>query len=101
MEIARQIRLRDIGGIIIVDFIDMALEEHRRQVLDKLNESIKNDRTKTYVLGLTSLGLVEMTRKKVRQDLAAVLQQPCPYCKGVGRVQTQQVGRPRVERALR
>ncbi|NLY38792.1 MAG: Rne/Rng family ribonuclease [Firmicutes bacterium] len=101
VEIARQIRLRDIGGIIIVDFIDMALEEHRRQVLDKLNESIKNDRTKTYVLGLTSLGLVEMTRKKVRQDLAAVLQQPCPYCKGVGRVLTPLVASTRVERDLK
>ena len=87
-EIARQIRLRDIGGIIIIDFIDMTIEEHRQKVLSKLNESIKQDRTKTYVLGLTSLGLVEMTRKKVRQDLAEVLKQHCPYCNGSGRVLT-------------
>ncbi|MEW5785831.1 MAG: Rne/Rng family ribonuclease [Bacillota bacterium] len=100
-EIARQIRLRDIGGIIIVDFIDMSLEDHQRKVLDKLNDSIKHDRTKTYVLGLTSLGLVEMTRKKVRQDLAAVLQQPCPYCNGVGRVLTPLVVSTRVERELK
>ncbi|HOL17634.1 MAG TPA: Rne/Rng family ribonuclease [Bacillota bacterium] len=100
-EIARQIRLRDIGGIIIIDFIDMNLEEHRQKVLDKLNESIKHDRTKTYVLGLTSLGLVEMTRKKVRQDLAAVLQQPCPYCNGAGRVLTPLVVSTRVERDLK
>lgn len=100
-EIARQIRLRDIGGIIIIDFIDMSLEDHRQKVLDKLNESIKHDRTKTYVLGLTSLGLVEMTRKKVRQDLAAVLQQPCPYCNGVGRVLTPLVVSARVERELK
>jgi len=100
-EISRQIRLRDIGGIIIVDFIDMNLEEHRQKVLDKLNESIKNDRTKTYVLGLTSLGLVEMTRKKVRQDLAAVLQQSCPYCNGAGRVLTPIVVSTRIEREMK
>lgn len=100
-EIARQIRLRDIGGIIIIDFIDMTLEEHRQKVLDKLNESVKQDRTKTYVLGLTSLGLVEMTRKKVRQDLAAVLQQPCPYCNGTGRVLTPVVAGTRIERELK
>ena len=100
-EIARQIRLRDIGGIIIIDFIDMAVEQHRRKVLAKLNESIKHDRTKTYVLGLTSLGLVEMTRKKVRQDLAEVLQQHCPYCGGSGRVFTALAASTRIERDLK
>ncbi len=100
-EIARQIRLRDIGGIIIVDFIDMTIEEHRKKVLSKLNESIKQDRTKTYVLGLTSLGLVEMTRKKVRQDLAEVLQQHCPYCKGRGRVLTPLAASTRIESDLK
>ncbi len=100
-EIARQVRLRDIGGIIIIDFIDMSIEEHRRKVLDKLNNSIKNDRTKTYVLGLTNLGLVEMTRKKVRQDLSEYLQQPCPYCSGSGRVLTPLVISTRVESELK
>ena len=100
-EIARQIRLRDIGGIIIIDFIDMSVEEHRRKVLGKLNELIKHDRTKTYVLGLTSLGLVEMTRKKVRQDLAEVLQQHCPYCNGSGRVFTALAASTRIERELK
>lgn len=100
-EIARQIRLRDIGGIIIIDFIDMTIEEHRQKVLSKLNESIKQDRTKTYVLGLTSLGLVEMTRKKVRQDLAEVLQQHCPYCGGSGRVFTALAASTRIERELK
>lgn len=100
-EIARQIRLRDIGGIIIVDFIDMTVEEHRRKVLDKLNNAIKNDRTKTYVLGLTNLGLVEMTRKKVRQDLSEYLQQPCPYCGGSGRVLTPLVISTRIESDLK
>jgi len=100
-EIARQVRLRDIGGIIIVDFIDMSIEEHRRKVIDKLNSAIKNDRTKTYVLGLTNLGLVEMTRKKVRQDLSEYLQQPCPYCGGSGRVLTPLVVSTRIETELK
>ncbi|HHW74562.1 MAG TPA: Rne/Rng family ribonuclease [Firmicutes bacterium] len=100
-EIARQIRLRDIGGIIIIDFIDMTVENHRRKVLGKLKEAIKADRTKTYVLGLTSLGLVEMTRKKVRQDLAEVLQQHCPYCGGSGRVFTALAASTRIERELK
>ncbi|MFY9113883.1 MAG: Rne/Rng family ribonuclease [Dethiobacteria bacterium] len=100
-EIAYQIRLRDIGGIIIVDFIDMDTEEHRRKVLDKLSESFKNDRMRTYILGLTNLGLVEMTRKKVRQDLAAFLQQPCPYCEGAGRVLTPLVVGIRIEKELK
>jgi ribonuclease G len=76
-EIARQIRLRDIGGIIIVDFIDMSSAENRQRILEKLKEKMHNDRTKSHVLGITSLGLVEIARKKVRQGLAAVLQQPC------------------------
>ncbi len=100
-EIARQIRLRDIGGIIIVDFIDMYDERHRCQVLNKLNEAAKNDRLRTYVLGLTNLGLVEMTRKKVRQDLAAFLQQPCPYCSGSGRVLTPVVVGIKIEKELK
>lgn len=100
-EIARQVRLRDIGGIIIIDFIDMSIEDHRRKVIDKLNSAIKNDRTKTYVLGLTNLGLVEMTRKKVRQDLSEYLQQPCPYCGGSGRVLTPLVISTRIERELK
>ncbi len=100
-EIARQVRLRDIGGIIIVDFIDMSIEDHRRKVIDKLNASIKNDRTKTYVLGLTNLGLVEMTRKKVRQDLSEYLQQACPYCSGSGKVLTPLVVSTRIESDLK
>ncbi len=100
-EIARQVRLRDIGGIIIIDFIDMSVEDHRRKVIDKLNASIKNDRTKTYVLGLTNLGLVEMTRKKVRQDLSEYLQQSCPYCSGSGKVLTPLVVSTRIESEMK
>ncbi|SHE53330.1 Rne/Rng family ribonuclease [Desulforamulus putei] len=90
VEIARQLRLRNIGGIIIVDFIDMAEEEHRNQVLATLEEEIKKDKTKTNILGITQLGLVEMTRKKVRPSLAEVVQKPCPYCEGRGKVLSEE-----------
>jgi ribonuclease G len=89
-EIARQLRLRNIGGIIIVDFIDMIEEEHRQQVLQVLEEEIKKDKTKTNILGITQLGLVEMTRKKVRPSLTEVLQKTCPYCEGRGKVMSEE-----------
>ncbi|ABO51046.1 RNAse G [Desulforamulus reducens MI-1] len=90
VEIARQLRLRNIGGIIIVDFIDMVEEEHRSQVLSTLEEEIKKDKTKTNILGITQLGLVEMTRKKVRPSLAEVVQKSCPYCEGRGKVLSEE-----------
>ncbi|GBF34875.1 cytoplasmic axial filament protein CafA [Desulfocucumis palustris] len=90
VEIARQLRLRNIGGIIIVDFIDMLKEEHRQQVLQVLEEEIKKDKTKTNILGITQLGLVEMTRKKVRPSLGEVMQRPCPYCEGRGKVLSEE-----------
>ncbi|KJS03858.1 MAG: ribonuclease G [Peptococcaceae bacterium BRH_c4a] len=90
VEIARQLRLRNLGGIIIADFIDMHLEEHRRQVLQVLEEEIKKDKTKTNILGITQLGLVEMTRKKVRSSLSEVMQRPCPYCEGRGKVLSEE-----------
>lgn len=88
--IAHHIRLRDIGGIIIIDFIDMEHENHKEEVLALLKQALKKDRTKTNVLGFTDLGLVEMTRKKVRQRISSVLQKPCPYCHGSGRVFSEQ-----------
>ena len=100
-EIVRQIRLRDIGGIIIIDFIDMDREEDSQQVLALLSEKIKQDRTKSHVVGMTGLGLVEMTRKKARQGLDAVLQQSCPYCSGRGKVLAADVISARTERQLR
>ena len=90
VEIARQLRLRNLGGIIIVDFIDMVKEEHRQKVLEVLEEAIKKDKTKANILGITQLGLVEMTRKKVRPSLAEVLQKPCPYCEGRGKVLSEE-----------
>jgi ribonuclease G len=100
-EIIRQVRLRDIGGIIIIDLIDMDNEDHRRQVLERLIEKAKSDRTKSHILGLTGLGLVEMTRKKARQGLDAVLQQTCPYCSGRGKVLTADVVSARTERQIK
>ncbi|MEW6276226.1 MAG: Rne/Rng family ribonuclease [Bacillota bacterium] len=90
IELARQVRLRNIGGIIIVDFIDMQKEENRRRVLEVLEEEFKKDKTKTNILGITSLGLLELTRKKVRPSLAEVLQRPCPYCDGRGKVLSEE-----------
>ncbi|HHW44229.1 MAG TPA: Rne/Rng family ribonuclease [Desulfotomaculum sp.] len=90
VEIARQLRLRNIGGIIIVDFIDMQHEDHRRRVIKVLEEEIKKDKTKTNILGITHLGLVEMTRKKVRPSLSETLQRPCPYCEGRGKVLSEE-----------
>jgi len=100
-EIARQLRLRDIGGIIIADFIDMDSESHRRKVLQTLEEHLKRDRTKTYVLGITQLGLVEITRKKAKQSLADALQKPCPYCDGRGRVLSEESVSAKLRREIK
>jgi ribonuclease G len=86
VEIARQLRLRDIGGIIVIDFIDMDRPEQREQLLALLRKELKKDRTKTNLVGITELGLVEMTRKKVHQPIHTLLTQPCPTCQGSGRV---------------
>ncbi len=83
-EVVRQIRLRDMGGIIIIDFIDMEAAEHREQVEKALKRALGEDKARTNVLPISELGLVEMTRKRVRQDLRALLTAPCPLCKGSG-----------------
>lgn len=88
-EIARQLKLRDIGGIIIIDFIDMESRKHQEEVLKVLREELNRDRTRTAVLGLTQLGLVEMTRKKVREGLGELIQKECPYCEGTGLVMSE------------
>ncbi len=83
-EIARQLRLRDISGIIVIDFIDMEDEGNKHLVVEKLEEALKTDRTKSNVLGMTELGLVEMTRKKMRRKLSTLTQTACPVCGGSG-----------------
>lgn len=81
-EIARQLRLRDIGGIIIIDFIDMERESNRSMVLNTLKTALRDDHTRSHVFGFTHLGLVEMTRKKTGRSLGDTLQTLCPYCAG-------------------
>jgi ribonuclease G len=88
--IARQLRLRNLGGIIIIDFIDMENGEHRNAVLAELSKALERDRTRLTINGFTQLGLVEMTRKRTRESLAHVLCEPCPTCQGRGEVKTAQ-----------
>jgi ribonuclease G len=88
--IARQLRLRNLGGIIIIDFIDMDTEEHRNAVLNEFRKALARDRTRMTINGFTQLGLVEMTRKRTRESLAHVLCEPCPVCEGRGELKTAQ-----------
>jgi ribonuclease G len=88
--IARQLRLRNLGGIIICDFIDMDSQEHRDGVLEEFRKMLAMDRTRVNVNGFSALGLVEMTRKRTRESLAHVLCEPCPTCQGRGEVKTAQ-----------
>jgi ribonuclease G len=99
-EVARQIRLRDLGGIIIVDFIDMENEENKRRVVSALQNELAYDRARTNVLELTELGLVQMTRKRVRESLKQMLYQPCPYCKGHGYIQSEETICYEIQNAL-
>jgi ribonuclease G len=87
---ARQLRLRNLGGIIICDFIDMESAEHRNAVLDEFKKALERDRTRITVNGFSALGLVEMTRKRTRESLAHVLCESCPTCQGRGEVKTAQ-----------
>lgn len=86
--IARQLRLRNLGGIIIIDFIDMRDAEHQRQVLRTLEKAMEKDRAKTKITGVSELGLVEMTRKRTRESLSQVLCAPCPVCQGRGQLKS-------------
>lgn len=83
-EIAHQLRIRNCGGIIIIDFIDMEKETHREKVLDVLKEEVERDRARTNVMSMSTLGLVEMTRKRIRPSLIKTLCEPCSYCEGKG-----------------
>ena len=95
-EVVRQLRLRDIGGIIVIDFIDMARAKNRDQVLKTLRKALDEDRTKTYVVEVSPLGLVEMTRQNVTDGVREILTTKCPTCDGEG-----VVARPRRSRSRR
>ncbi|HHT70990.1 MAG TPA: Rne/Rng family ribonuclease [Firmicutes bacterium] len=99
-EIARQIRLRNIGGIIVVDFIDMDDPSAKNQVVQALEKQLRRDKVKAQVLGLTKLGLVEITRKKERRSLESVFLRPCPYCDGKGKILSEQAVGLKVRREI-
>ena len=86
--IGRQLRLRNLGGMVVIDFIDMDDDEHRRQVLRTLERSLDEDPVKTRVIGFNDLGLVVLTRKRSRESLSDLLQEPCPHCHGTGQMKT-------------
>ena len=97
----RQLRLRDIGGIIVIDFIDMSRARNRDTVLKTLRKALDEDRTKTYVMEISPLGLVEMTRQNVTDGVREILTKPCPTCAGEGVVLSEETVSIEVERKLR
>lgn len=99
-EIAKQLRLRDIGGIIVCDFIDMDLQQNRDRVLQELRAHLAKDRARTKAFEVSELGLVEMTRQRVRPSLLQTLTEPCSSCSGTGRVFTPEAVTRRIERAV-
>ncbi len=100
-EIARQLRLRNIGGLIICDFIDMRLRKNQRRLLDRLRDCMKEDSAKCTILGMSEFGLVEMTRQRNRASLMQTIFCPCPYCTGIGLVKTHESISIEIERGLK
>jgi ribonuclease G len=100
-EIAYQLRLRNIGGIIILDFIDMEREDNRRKVYAALQESLASDKAKTTISHISPIGLIEMTRKRIRESLGRTLCDTCPYCEGRGYIKSNRTVCYEVFRELR
>ena len=99
-EIARQLRLRDMGGIIVIDFIDMQSQENKQQLFDKMREIMSGDRTKHNILPLTKFGLMQMTRQRVRPEMNILTDEKCPACKGTGEVKPSILLTDDIERTL-
>jgi ribonuclease G len=99
-EVARQLRLRDFGGIIVIDFIDMENESNKRRVFAELRKHLKRDRARTKVFQVSSLGLVEMSRQRVRPSLLSQLSDSCPYCTGTGKILSMETMSNRIERLV-
>jgi ribonuclease G len=99
-EMARQIRLRDMGGIIVVDFIDMKNAEYKRTLYQKMKEYLKEDRSKTTVLPLSRFGLMQLTRQRVRPEMNIVTQEQCPSCAGTGKIDASIAVAEQIERKL-
>lgn len=100
-EIARQLRLRNVGGLIICDFIDMRMRKNQRRVLEKLKECMKDDFAKCTILSMSEFGLVEMTRQRARESLIQTIFTPCPYCDGLGLIKNNETSSIDIERALK
>ncbi|MFA6916174.1 MAG: Rne/Rng family ribonuclease [Parachlamydiales bacterium] len=100
-EIARQLRIRNVGGLIICDFIDMRYRKNQRRVLDKLKECMKDDSAKCTILGMSEFGLAEMTRQRNRGSLLQTLYTPCPYCTGGGMIKSHESVSIEIERGLK
>jgi ribonuclease G len=100
-EIPRQLRLRDIGGIIVIDFIDMEIEANKRAVIDELRNELRNDRARTKAFAVSDLGLVEMTRQRERSSLLHYYTEDCPHCAGLGKVPSPETMLVKLERAMR
>lgn len=99
-EIARQLRLRNVGGIVVIDFVHMSQEADRELVLERLAASLGADKTRTKILGFTRLGLVELVRKKAKRPLAEMLEVDCPHCRGTGRVDSHETTALRIAQAV-
>ncbi len=100
-EIASQLRLRNIGGLVICDFIDMRSRKNQRRVLDRLKEAMKDDSAKCTILGMSEFGLVEMTRQRSGESLTQTLFTSCPYCTGSGMIKTHESVTVEIERAIK
>ena len=100
-EVVRQLRLRNVGGIIIIDFIDMEKEGNRKKVYDALKEALKRDKARTNILKISELGLVEMTRQRTRESLENQLLRPCPHCEGRGKIKSPATVAYEVLRAIK
>jgi ribonuclease G len=100
IEIARQLKLRDIGGIVLIDFIDMKNEKDRRYIQDTIEKEFQKDKTRTKIIGFTSLGILQLTRKKTKVSLSEALQEKCPVCEGTGRILSAETIAFRLEREL-
>jgi ribonuclease G len=100
-EVPRQLRLRDIGGIIVVDFIDMEIEANKRSVLEELRKELRKDRARTKAFAVSDLGLIEMTRQRERSSLLHYYTEDCPHCDGLGKVPSPETMLVKLERAMR
>jgi ribonuclease G len=99
-EVARQLRLRDVGGIIVIDFIDMESESNKKRVFNELRLHLHRDRARHKVFQVSGLGLVEMSRQRVRPSLLSQLSDDCPYCTGTGKVLSMETMSNRIERLI-